>query len=173
MASFVCDRCGKCCSSFGAFVTIERQLTGRDYYCRYALTGDLFTAHVGGPYADEVAERYEAAGSGDPAGKGSCPFLCRREDGPGFACAIHATRPQVCREFRCYRMLVYNNEGKLRGKVIGAGEIRTDDPALARIGKERIAPIPAAHPPGGNDPLWVKKVVRILAGCGYRGEAAE
>ena len=46
MAEFVCDWCGKCCRSFGEFIRIERQLTERDYYCRYGITNDLVLVHV-------------------------------------------------------------------------------------------------------------------------------
>ncbi|MDD4137794.1 MAG: YkgJ family cysteine cluster protein [Methanoregula sp.] len=174
MAAFECNRCGKCCSSFGSFIMIERQLNDRDYYCRYSVTNDLFPVHVDAEYADEVSERTSVqAGPGTPAGKKSCPFLCRTHDGNGFTCAVYATRPPVCRGFRCYRMLVYDRNGHYAGKVIGAGEISTSDEELTCLWKEKIAAIPHAHPSGANDPVWVKKVTGILAAYGYRGDAVE
>lgn len=174
MAEFTCDSCGKCCSSFGSFITIERQLNDRDYFCRYSLTRDLFPVHVNGEFSDEVSDRYCArSGTPSPTGKSPCPFLCRNPEGTGFACAIYDSRPPVCREFRCYRMLIYNRDNRLIGKVIGAGEISTSDPALARLWKEQIASVPHAHPPGGNDPDWVKKVTALLAAHAFRGDAVE
>jgi len=173
MAVFTCNLCGKCCSSFGSFITIERQLNDRDYYCRYSLSGDIFPVHVSREFADEVSDRYASSGTSAPEGKRSCPFLCKRPDGPGFSCAIYDNRPQVCREFRCYRMLVYDRDNRLVGRVIGAGEISTSDETLARLWKEHIAGIPHAHPPGRNDPAWVKKVTAILAAHAFRGDAAE
>ncbi|MGA2120811.1 MAG: YkgJ family cysteine cluster protein [Methanoregula sp.] len=174
MATFTCDSCGKCCSSFGSFIAIERQMNDRDYYCRYSLTRDRFPVHVDAEYTDEVSERYSApAGTGGSAGKRPCPFLCRKKDGVGLTCAIYATRPQVCREFRCYRMLVYDSSGHLSGKVIGAGEISTVDETLARLWKEKILSLPHAHPAGANDPVWVKTVTGILAAHRYRGDAVE
>jgi Fe-S-cluster containining protein len=174
MAVFTCDSCGKCCSSFGSFITIERQLSDRDYYCRYSLTRELFPVHVNRECADEVSGRYSApAGTASPAGKRPCPFLCSNPDGNGFTCGIYDNRPQVCREFRCYRMLVYDRDNRLIGKVIGAGEINTSDETLARLWKEQIASIPYAHAKGGNDPAWVKKVTAILAAHAFRGDAVE
>jgi hypothetical protein len=174
MATFTCDSCGKCCSSFGSFIMIERQMNDRDYYCRYSLTRDLFPVHVDEEYTDEVSERYSApAGTGGSAGKRPCPFLCRKKDGVGLTCTIYATRPPVCREFRCYRMLVYDSSGHLSGKVIGAGEISTVDETLARLWKEKISSLPHAHPAGANDPVWVKAVTGILAAHRYRGDAVE
>ncbi|MDD1694199.1 MAG: YkgJ family cysteine cluster protein [Methanoregula sp.] len=174
MATFTCDFCGKCCSSFGSFITIERQLNDRDYYCRYSLTRDLFLVHVDAEYADEVSETCAGqAVPGTHSEKKHCPFLCRKMDGGGFTCAIYATRPLICREFRCYRMLVYDTNGQLAGTVIGAGGISTADEALARLWKEEIASIPHAHPAGLNDPVWVKTVTGILAAHRYRGDAVE
>jgi Fe-S-cluster containining protein len=172
MAGFECDRCGKCCSSFGSFITIERQLNDRDYYCRYSLTGDVFPVHVDMDYADDVAERSQAD-AGAPSGKWPCPFVCHEHGGAGFICSVYPTRPPVCRSFRCYRMLIYDRNGHSIGKVIGAGEIRTSDEELARLWKEKIAVIPHAHPTGANDPAWVTKVTGILTEHGYRGDPVE
>ena len=52
MVAFDCTRCGKCCASFGAFIKIVRQLTSRDYYCRYGIKNELFLVHIEGDYAD-------------------------------------------------------------------------------------------------------------------------
>jgi Fe-S-cluster containining protein len=44
------------------------------------------------------AETCQTDGMGDTALSGPCPFLTRH--GAHFACAIYATRPRVCRDFR-------------------------------------------------------------------------
>jgi len=172
MAAFECDHCGRCCRSFGSFITIERQLNDRDYYCRYGITADLFLAHVDADFAEEVSEKF-SEGSGLGSVKKPCPFLCRVKDGEGFSCAVYPTRPRVCREFRCYRMLIFNPAGRRCGTVIGAQEISTSDEVLAQLWKEEIASLPHAHPPGANDPEWVKKVTGILSIHWYLGEPAE
>jgi Fe-S-cluster containining protein len=173
MTKFVCDGCGKCCTGYGALISIERQLNDRDYYCRYSPSGDVFQIHTDAGYADEIADRY-ADGTGIvPEGKKACPFLCRNQNGAGFVCGIYETRPPVCREFRCYRMLIYDREGQVIGRVIGAGGISTSDESLARLWREEIAGIHHVHPPGTNDPVWVKKVAAILAVHGFLGEAAD
>ena len=63
MTKFVCDGCGKCCTGYGSFIRIERQLNDRDYYCSYSLSGDLFPVHTDAEYAGEIADRY-ADGTG-------------------------------------------------------------------------------------------------------------
>jgi len=153
MATFNCTRCGKCCRSFGEFIRIERKLTDRDYYCRYGITSELFFVQVQPEFTQEISDEFSLRGETKkaPAQKG-CIFMRQNPAGEGFACAIYPTRPSVCREFRCYRMLIHHiTTGELRGKVIGTSELRTEDEILAALWKEKISqlphPIAAQHPP--------------------------
>jgi hypothetical protein len=146
MAKFDCNWCGKCCQSFGEFIRIERQLTERDYYCRYGVTNELFLVHVQPEFADEISDEFaDRDESGKQPAKKGCIFMQKNPAGAGFACAIYPTRPSICREFRCYRMLIHHHaSGELRGKVIGINELRTQDEILFAIWKEKIAQLP--HP---------------------------
>jgi len=198
MATFDCDWCGKCCRSFGEFIRIERQLTSRDYYCRYGITNELFFVHVQPEFADEIAGEFEEPGRGNGSDRNGCIFSFRNPAGLGFACAIYPTRPSVCREFRCYRMLIrYPVNGEVRGKVIWINELRTKDPVLMEIWAGKIAPLPHpvhgghtqahhAHAPGApaphghdahlhgtghtDDREWLNNVITILAAHGYHGD---
>ena len=163
MVAFDCTWCGKCCTSFGAFIKIERQLTSRDYYCRYGIKNELFLAHIEGDYADSqppVSEDGELM-------KG-CPFMRKNKAGKGFACAIYATRPQICREFRCYRMVIFGHVNHECGRIVGRSDLKTTDESLAQCWKEEILPLP--H---DDDPRWEKSVIAALAAHGYRGEPVE
>jgi Fe-S-cluster containining protein len=145
MVKFDCNWCGKCCSSFGEFIRIERQITERDYFCRYGITNELFQVHVQHEFADEIEEEFEETGGKPTATQKSCTFMRKNPEGKGFACAIYATRPTICREFLCYRMLIHHPEsGEVRGKIIGINELRTHDEVLTRIWNEKIAVLP--HP---------------------------
>jgi uncharacterized protein len=162
MAKFDCDWCGKCCRSFGEFIKIERQMTERDYYCRYGVTNEIFPVHVRPEFADDIDEEFTECGlAGDPTRKG-CVFMRKNPEGRGFACAVYETRPPVCKEFQCYRMLIHDRPGgELKGKVIGVNELRTGDERLAAIWAEKIAHLPHpfmtrhgsvqhSHAPGAN-----------------------
>jgi len=162
MAAFKCNRCGKCCASYGEFIRIERQLTSRDYYCRYGINNELFLAHIEGDFADN----YPPGSNGGKPEKG-CPFVQKNPSGEGFACAVYATRPRICREFRCYRMLVYHRHGHECGRILGQADLKTTDETLARIWKEKIAPL-LSH----DVARWEKSVITALAAHGYRGEPA-
>ncbi|OPX61737.1 MULTISPECIES: YkgJ family cysteine cluster protein [unclassified Methanoregula] len=172
MAEFVCDWCGKCCRSFGEFIRIERQLTERDYYCRYGITNDLVLVHVQPEYAGEISDTFlNTQETGNQEKK--CLFLIKNPEGNGFVCTVYPTRPPVCREFRCYRMLIHNREGKLVGRVIGQNEIRTSDEALETIWKEHISHLPHTQKPNEPDPGWNTQVMAILSQHGYCGDVVE
>ncbi|MFZ1897813.1 YkgJ family cysteine cluster protein [Methanoregula sp.] len=150
MAKFDCDWCGKCCVSFGEFIKIERQLTERDYYCRYGITDEIFPVHVQPEFADEIEEEFTESGPNEAgSARKGCVFMRKNPDGKGFACAIYPTRPSICREFECYRMLIHHQpSGEMRGKVIGINELRTHDEILAAIWNDKIAHLP--HPFNGH-----------------------
>jgi Fe-S-cluster containining protein len=194
MVKFECDRCGKCCRSFGEFITVERQLSSRDYYCRFGITRELSLVHVEPEYADSVAEEFELEGErGDENNRKKCIFLQKDLPGEGFTCAIYPARPLICREFQCYRMLIYNTKRQLCGRVIGRNELKTADENLAKLWKERIAHLPPAsssshhlthrqlhrdteshiHGSHVNDTAWADSVVAILRAHGYYGDIVE
>ncbi len=173
MAEFICDWCGKCCRSFGEFIRIERKLTERDYYCRYGITNDLVLVHVQPEYAEVVSGTYSEKKPESENPEKKCPFLWKNPDGNGFVCTIYPTRPPVCREFRCYRMLIHNSGGKLVGRVIGQNEIKTADDSLATLWKEHISHLPHSCKPNELDPGWTTNVQAILGRHGYHGDPVE
>jgi uncharacterized protein len=145
MVKFECDWCGKCCMSFGEFIKIERQVDERNYFVRYDITNEHFPVHVMPEFADEIDAEYEAMMDGEPTEpRKRCIFSRKNPDGTGFACAVYPTRPTICRDFHCYRMLIHHMSGELRGKVIGFNELKTHDETLAQIWAEKVAPLP--HP---------------------------
>jgi len=169
MVSFVCDHCGKCCTSIGAHIKIERQLSDRDYYCKNTITGEVFPVHVVPEFAEEIDEDVISGAAGSRSG---CIFQRRNPAGPGFVCAIYPTRPRLCREFRCYHMVIFNSKGEPAGRMVGRGDIQTTDPVLARIWNAKVKSLPCPATPC-SDPAWLERVCVILAAHGYRGEPVE
>lgn len=169
MVKFECKGCGKCCFSFGQFIRIERQLNDRDYYCRYGVTGEVFQVHILPEYARDFADEFEGLGSPDSTTpQNNCVFVHKNKDGKGFSCTIYPSRPQICREFRCYRMLIYNREGHLCGRVIGRSTIVTADEQLRRIWDNTVVNLP--H---NDDSCWERDVIAFLLPRGYRGDPVE
>jgi uncharacterized protein len=169
MVNFSCDRCGRCCVSLGQSVTIERQLNDRDYYCRSKIDNAVFPVQVDKAFQEEIAEEYLA---GDTARSGPekkpCVFLRQDPAGGGTCCAIYATRPLVCRNFRCYHTLIINRDGNVCGRVIGKNTLRTGDARLQELWDEQVALVPTI-----DTAARTGRVREILAGNGYRAEPVE
>lgn len=165
MAVFHCDRCGKCCVSLGPLISIKRQLNDRDYYCHNKIDNTVFTARVDAAFREEISDEFLAGGSA-PAGpeKRACPFL-RRDPQGAATCAIYPARPKVCRDFRCYRMLIHNREGIVCGRVIGKNALRTGDTVLEALWNGEVATIPC-----DDAAAWTKKVTGLLHEHGYRAD---
>jgi uncharacterized protein len=193
MVKFECDRCGRCCRSFGEFIRIERQLSSRDYYCRFGITRELFLAHTEPEYAEDIAEEYEQREGGSNNNHKNCVFLQKDRKNEGFTCAIYPNRPSICREFQCYRMVIYNSERQVCGTVIGRNELKTADENLAKLWKEKVAHLPPPtsysphlththkrsnteshiHGSHRDDSTWAETVVALLKTHGYHGDIVE
>jgi uncharacterized protein len=92
----------------------------------------------------------------------ACPFL--RERSPGFAiCTVHYTRPDLCRQYACFRILVLGPEGERLGRVVDATRyFTTMDPDLRALWDREIAD---AEIP--DEELFEAYVERVLSGAGY------
>ena len=122
MPQFICTRCGKCCMSLGRHIRIERSLSPVQHYVRNAVTGDLILVVI---HPDQRV--LFSGGEIDPTW---CPFLRKDPDG-SFICTIYETRPQICRDFKCRTMVIYNRGGRDIGYISGKTSLSTADPALA------------------------------------------
>ncbi len=165
MAEFVCNRCGKCCASLGRHIRIERQLNERDYYCRNNLDRTVFPVCVDAEYREEIAEDYE---NRSVPGDAPCIFLRKNRSGEGSVCAVYASRPNVCREFRCYRILIRDPDGTLRGKVVGKHTLRTEDRVLEGLWTRYLEQVPFR-----DTREWSEGILRMLGEHGYRAETAD
>jgi Fe-S-cluster containining protein len=183
MVTFVCNGCGKCCTNLGAYIKIERQLTEQDYYCRNGINGEVFPVHVQPEFVDEIDDEFTSGKWGTSGSRTWCIFMRKNPEGPGTVCAIYPTRPQICREFRCYHLVIFDSHGDVAGRMVGRADIQTADPVLAWIWSDEVKPLvvaaasrkPADPPPSlitspCSDPVWMQKVSAILASHGYRGE---
>jgi Fe-S-cluster containining protein len=169
MAAFKCDGCGKCCVSLGPHIILERQLNHRDYYCRSMIDNAIFLAQVDPMYREEIADEFETGDALHPGlEKKTCRFVRENPAGEGSVCAIYATRPKVCRDFRCYRMFIRTREGTICGRVIGKNTISTEDTALKKLWNEHVASIPY-----GDFAAWTKNVAKVLAEHGYCADTVE
>jgi uncharacterized protein len=93
----------------------------------------------------------------------ACPFLRERASG-GTVCTVHYTRPDLCRQYACFRILVLGPEGERLGRVIDASRyFTTMDPELRALWDREITGSVIE-----DDILWEEHVDRVLSAAQYR-----
>jgi len=92
----------------------------------------------------------------------ACPFL-RHQPGSGIAlCTVHRTRPEICRDYECWRLLILDHAGRPAGRIKYIRTLCSDDPLLTRIWDDCVD--------GNNEPddqKWEDAMIRILRQAGY------
>lgn len=93
----------------------------------------------------------------------ACRFLrFDRETGKAW-CTVHLTRPDICREYCCWRLLILDATGKRVGRVLYQTTFIPDNDELNRLW-EQVQPTLN----GLSDTEWDDRVIRILTAAGYR-----
>ncbi len=122
--TFVCQRCGDCCSTMGEIIRIREQVGPCEFRIGYT-NGEERVVTVD-PDKRELFCSHKSSGKLSAA----CPFL--RVKGPWERiCTVHASRPELCRGYSCYRILILNPDGSIAGRVpAGSRSLTTGDPLL-------------------------------------------
>ncbi len=92
----------------------------------------------------------------------ACPFL--RFDTVGKAwCTVHLTRPDICRDYCCWRLLIRDAQGKRAGRVLYQRTFLSDNDELGQLWEEMKPTLT-----GLSDTEWDKAVICFLTAAGYR-----
>jgi len=92
----------------------------------------------------------------------ACPFLLDAGN-KKFICSIHTSRPDFCRQYSCYRILVLDSQGKTIGRVTDASRyLSTADENLRTLWNREIAGV--AIP---DEKCWEEYVEQTLTRAGY------
>lgn len=93
----------------------------------------------------------------------ACPFLWDAGNNK-FVCAIHASRPELCLNYSCYRILVLDSQDRNIGKVSDASRyFITADANLRKLWNREIAHITIT-----DEKSWEEHVEHTLLCAGYR-----
>ena len=155
---FECSQCGECCSHLGLVHTIRKDYGDLHFLVNNEYTGEKTEVTVD---PDKIAlfqdrsifsERPEA-----------CPFFrFDREEMKGW-CTVHHSRPEICRDFGCWRMLILDAGGKRAGRIMCQRFLASEDERLIRIFAEEIDLLPET-----DDAAWDERVNQVLTRAGYR-----
>jgi hypothetical protein len=93
----------------------------------------------------------------------ACLFLRFDPENGKAWCTVHQTRPEICRDFCCWRLLILDSQGRRAGRVLYQRTFVPDSPALTRLW-EQVKPTLN----GLGDAEWDDAVIRNLTASGYR-----
>ena len=93
----------------------------------------------------------------------ACPFLRFDPENGKAWCTVHQTRPEICRDFCCWRLLILDSQGRRAGRVLYTRTFVPDSAALRRLW-EQVKPTLN----GLSDAEWDEAVIRILTASGFR-----
>jgi len=155
--AFFCQQCGECCSVMGQVFAIIRQIDEFRFLIRNEYTGDTQEVEVAPPLRRLFAESLVPAEWENP-----CPFLrLDRTLGLSF-CTVHQTRPDVCREYQCWRVLVLDREGRRVARVMEPRYLHLEEEGLVpswMAFRERMDDI--------SDDEWDAAAARFFRERGY------
>jgi len=92
----------------------------------------------------------------------ACPFLRYQARDRKAYCTVHLTRPEICRDYGCWRLLILNSRGLRAGRIMNQRSFFSDDADLTRLWNDCIDNL--TEP---DDVVWEEKITRILIHAGY------
>ncbi len=154
---FECSQCGECCSHLGLVHVIQEDRGDCRFLVRNQYTGERTEVRVDTDKIDlfrdtsVFAERPEA-----------CPFFrFVRSERKGY-CTVHRTRPEICSDYGCWRMLILDSSGNRAGRIMERRHLASENKVLTRIFADEIDPVT-----GLDDAAWDRLVIRILSREGF------
>lgn len=155
---FTCQQCGECCSSMGEIIEIHEDLDSGIFRIGFSVTGEERIVSVD-PEKRVLFHTTEIRTSRP----GACPFL-RESGNKKFVCSVHMSRPELCRRYSCYRILVLDCCDNRMGRVNYASRyFTTTDANLRSLWNQEIAGVEILE-----EACWEEHVEQILTNAGYR-----
>jgi Fe-S-cluster containining protein len=154
---FECQQCGECCHHMGQVHKIRETLSDTEFLVNNEYTGEKTLVIIDRDkhhlFLDKsiFLEQPEA-----------CPFLRYQPADRKAYCTVHLTRPEICRDYGCWRLLILNSRGLRAGRIMYQRAFFSDDEDLTRLWKSCIDEL--IEP---DDVKWEKKITRILINAGY------
>ena len=148
--------CGECCSTMGEIISIQKQIGDTVFRIGYSTTLE----ERGVTLDDDKVNLFFHT---NPRSSLACPFL--REQTPGrVICTVLNSRPELCQQYSCFRILILDIDNRRVGKVMERTRYFTTlNPRLHEIWQTEC------HLPDIIDePRWEQEIERIFTRAGYR-----
>jgi Fe-S-cluster containining protein len=155
--SFECSQCGECCSHLGQVHEIKEDLGDYHFLVNNRYTGEKTLVTID---PDKILLFLDKSIFGERPE--ACPFFRYRHETRKGYCTVHLTRPEICRDYGCWRLLILDSAGKRAGRIMERRFLASEDEALTRLFEDRINCMPEM-----DDEAWDREVIRVLVEAGY------
>ncbi|MFA4876332.1 MAG: YkgJ family cysteine cluster protein [Methanoregula sp.] len=154
---FECSQCGECCSHLGLVHTIREDHGNLRFLVNNEYTGEKTEVVVDTDKIDLFSDRSIFAERPE-----ACPFFrFNRNENKGY-CTVHLTRPEICRDYGCWRILILDPEGKRAGRIMCQRFLASEDEHLTRLFEKEVDILSML-----DDAAWDREIIRILGTAGY------
>lgn len=154
---FECQQCGECCHHMGQVHTICETRSDVEFLVNNQYTGEKTLVIVEQDKWDIFFDKSIFLDEPD-----ACPFLRYRKTENKAYCTVHLTRPEICRDYGCWRLLILNSQGTRSGRIMYKRAFFSDDIILTQLWNECIGTLEEP-----DDELWDEKITRLLINAGY------
>jgi len=155
--TFFCQQCGECCSVMGRVFAIGLARDGYRFELENLYTGEKTEVGVSPAMQELYLSGETVSDWQDP-----CPFLRYDTKKKKAFCTVHETRPGICRDYGCWRILVVDGSGRRAGRIMEWRYFHSEDRRLAQAWEEFRDGIDSLP-----DPDWDNAVARFFRERGY------
>lgn len=154
---FECQQCGECCHHMGQVHRIRETFGEFEFLVNNQYTGEKTAVSIDPDKHDLFTDSSIFLEQPE-----ACPFLRYNQNDRKALCTVHLTRPEICRDYGCWRLLILNSRGIRAGRILYQRAFFSDDADLTRLWMTCID-----HLNEPEDEIWDEKVTMILINAGY------
>ena len=154
---FDCQQCGECCSHLGLVHSITEDHGNYEFvvFNRYTNESDVVSVDADKHALFDDKSIFTTLPE-------ACPFFRHQPGSEKAFCTVHLTRPDICRDYGCWRMLILQPFRPWVDRIMFSRYLCSEDPLVTRIFEECIDPF--REP---DDSRWDEMVIRELTMRGY------
>jgi len=154
---FECFQCGDCCEYLGLVHTIKEDYGDFRFLIHNNYTGEDTPVSVDPDKRDLFLDK-----SIFKKLPNTCPFFRHQPGSVKAYCTVHLTRPEICRDYGCWRLLILDHRGRRAGKIQYIRTLCSEDTTLIKLWDSCIED--HQEP---DDRIWEDRMVGILTKAGY------
>jgi hypothetical protein len=155
---FECFQCGECCEHLGHVHTIKDDWGDFRFLICNNYTGEETPVSIDPDKRDLFLDT--GIFTSHPR---ACPFFRHQPGSEKACCTVHLTRPEICRDYCCWRLLILDHRGRRVGKIRYIRSLCLEDAFLTKIRDECIESIEDP-----DDRTWEDMMIRTLTRASYR-----